>query len=629
MLFNRFFSKKHQLALFSIVSLTLMSCSSSPKKTQPSVNQTPVEVEKSTTVENNARSIIEQAELSLASAPDQASHLLIQAAQAYIQEGKPNNALWLAKQLAKTPELQTNQQQYQVVVITAQAYQQLAPEKDLSELLFQADELAEQSKIAHTIEYYQLKAFQAKQSNQLVSELDALLRVFSLDSDITNGDIEYLWVKFSELTQWQQQQLNQLSAPLVTPWLTLTSIANNYGHEASEFSRHLTQWQTRNGTHPASVIAQQLLQEQSIAENNLNEGSPAEPEVIAVILPLSGKQVKAGQVAQEGILAAYQNNQALTLKFIDANQLDFTTLADDLSQMKATRVIGPLLKQNVEQFLAQSIQLPTLLLNIPNQTQLQEYQIAISMRPEDEAIQAAAQLSDKRYNKPLILSHNDGVSQRIAQTFASQWQSITGETIESMTYSQGKDMQTQLKASLGVDASQKRIADLRLRLDQIIKIEERNRRDIDMIYIVGNNSQTRLIKPYIDVNIATFANIIPVYASSRSHSLIHDDSALVDLNGMTFTEMPWMLSSEQQNTPLAKQAKSLWPNRSDSLQRIFAMGYDAISLVNKINAFQTKPYVRHFGQTGVLKLNDQNVLTRSLLWGQYNRNNVKQLAQIN
>ena len=127
----------------------------------------------------------------------------------------------------------------------------------------------------------------------------------------------------------------------------------------------------------------------------------------------------------------------------------------------------------------------------------------------------------------------------------------------------------------------------------------------------------------------TFANIIPVYASSRSHSLIHDDSALVDLNGMTFTEMPWMLSSEQQNTPLAKQAKSLWPNRSDSLQRIFAMGYDAISLVNKINAFQTKPYVRHFGQTGVLKLNDQNVLTRSLLWGQYNRNNVKQLAQIN
>ena len=42
-----------------------------------------------------------------------------------------------------------------------------------------------------------------------------------------------------------------------------------------------------------------------------------------------------------------------------------------------------------------------------------------------------------------------------------------------------------------------------------IKSELRNRRDIDMIYVVGLPLETKLLKPYIDVNISPFADIIP------------------------------------------------------------------------------------------------------------------------
>ena len=73
-------------------------------------------------------------------------------------------------------------------------------------------------------------------------------------------------------------------------------------------------------------------------------------------------------------------------------------------------------------------------------------------------------------------------------------------------------------------------------------------------------------------------------------------------------------------------SQQLWPKRSDSLSRLFAMGYDSYNLLPKVYLMQQAPYIRHFGQTGVLKLNQNNVLTRSLIWGRYQRKKVMQIA---
>jgi hypothetical protein len=134
------------------------------------------------------------------------------------------------------------------------------------------------------------------------------------------------------------------------------------------------------------------------------------------------------------------------------------------------------------------------------------------------------------------------------------------------------------------------------------------------------------MKPYIDVNISPFAKEIPVYASSLSHSIQDDSSDNRDLYRLVFTEIPLLLESKQQNKSLAKISQTLWPQRSDNLQRVFAMGYDSIHLVDKVNAMQKRPYIRHFGQTGVLKLDENNILTRSLLWGRYFKTKVQQIA---
>ena len=290
------------------------------------------------------------------------------------------------------------------------------------------------------------------------------------------------------------------------------------------------------------------------------------------------------------------------------------------------------MKSNVETYLKLSeqhiaLQIPSLLLNLPITKKLASYQIALSMRPEDEAIQAAATLSQQHYRNPIILSHQDKVSKRLAIAFSQQWKMLTNMEVDIVYFSEGKQMQASLKEALDVNTSQTRIKQLQSRLKNNLKSESRNRRDIDMIYLIGSASQTRLSKPYIDVNTSPFAAIIPVFATSRSHSdFDYYNGNTNDLQGLTFTQMPWLLASKQQNKILAKLSHKLWPKRTDSLSRIFAMGYDSYNLLNKVAVMQQAPYIRHFGQTGVLKLNNNNILTRSLIWGRYQDNKVIQIA---
>ena len=129
-------------------------------------------------------------------------------------------------------------------------------------------------------------------------------------------------------------------------------------------------------------------------------------------------------------------------------------------------------------------------------------------------------------------------------------------------------------------------------------------------------------KPYIEVNISPFAKNIPIYGSSRSHSIRNDSSSNSDLQGLTFTQVPWLLNSNQQNRQLAQISKGLWPSRTDQSARIFALGYDSLQLINTLPLMLNKPYIRHYGQTGILQLGTDRILHRTLLWGQYKQGKV-------
>jgi hypothetical protein len=593
----------------------MTSCSTSQKSTTKKVTEAPLEKPSDT----SGNIITAQQLLLEAQTQDVQAAIatLTRASETLILEENYSHALWLAQQVAQLSE--NEKQIYRLALVSAHSLLKVNEIQLSFEQLEIAHQYSKDNNIPHQEEYYYLFAEVQKNRALKISSLNAKLHWFALSQKTTTEDIHQIWQDLSLLSTWQVGQLSDLSPPYFKGWQQLLNYSHKFGGDVSRFNRYLTQWQRDFSAHPAQAIIESLrtieLDAQQLIQN------------ISIILPLSGNQAKAGKVAQQGILAAYSNIPDKNLTFIDSDTLDWTTLNEQLISSDSHFVIGPLLKGNVDNYLAQNeILLPSLLLNTPEQELRNNSQIILSMLPEDEAIQAATTLSRKNYLSPVVLSHKDTSSKRIAEAFTNQWQLINGYTPEVVYFDKGKKMQQQLKASLDVDSSQARIADLKIRLLQSLKTESRNRRDIDMFYLVGSPAETRLLKPYIDVNTSPFAKIIPVYASSRSHSTKQDPSKLSDLRDLVFTQMPWLLNSQQQNTQLANLSKTLWPSRSDSLQRIFAMGYDSLYLVDKLPSMQQRPYVRHYGQTGILKLDANNILTRSLLWGTYQQGKVSEIA---
>jgi len=556
--------------------------------------------------------------------------LLIEASELYLQDKNYPQALFLANKttdfVSDTPSV------YRLLLVQASSLQAL----NRSEEAYQQLKLIEQLKItsssherpdelAYTFNYYQTLSDVLFTKTLNADSVSALLQAFSLNAQASEHDVWHIWQQLNLLSPWQLQQVNRSNPPLFKGWQQLLQYSHKFGATTAKFHRYLSQWQQQYPTHPALIVVESL---------HLTE-LPIHPlENIAVLLPLSGAQGKAGTAAQQGVLAAYKNNVDVNLHFIDTHNLDWQTLAIKYTELGIDHVIGPLLKSNVNSYLSLSEQnsafeQPTLLLNLPQQHSLQSHQSALSMRPENEAQQAAEVLSQQQYKFPIVLSYQDKISKRIASAFSKQWQVMTGNTVDIVYLRQGKEMQASLKESLAVNSSQARVNKLATRLKQNIKFETRNRRDIDMIYLVGSASQTRLIKPYIDVNISPFATVIPVFSSSRSHSYFNErsqDSSQNDLQNLTFTQIPWLLNSKQQHQPLAQLSHQLWPNRTDSLSRIFAMGYDSYNLLTKLPSMKQTPYIRHFGQTGTLLLDANNILKRSMIWGRYQHNKVVEVV---
>lgn len=629
------------LLLFMMVFLT--ACSTQPviNKTKNISDTTTKEITLVMTAEQKlalAQSINAQTPADVQSQLSQQAEitaLLIEACELFLQQQNFTQALSLANY---TTELTHDdfQKTYRLLLVKAASLQSLKYHQQA----YQQLQLA-QALVTYTQNNFPASAFELNLDYYLVLNqvltaqekpvlaLTALLHAFALNSNSSTEDVLAIWLKLQSLSPWQITQLVSTNPPFIKGWQQLLSYSHKFGANNEQFTHYLHLWQQNNPTHPASSIIAQLQTQNSIVftvEKAI--------ENIAVLLPLSGSQQQAGLAAQQGILAAYNNNITTNIHFVDTNQVDWKDLSNHFNKLNIDHIIGPLLRADVETFLATSkehiaLQVPTLLLNLSSQYQLENHQVAMSMRPEDEAEQAAATLSLRNYKKPIILSHQDSVSSRIALAFSQQWQKSTGHPVDIVYFNQGKQMQTSLKGSLDITTSQTRIDQLNGRLKDNIKSEPRNRRDIDMIYLIGSAAQTRLIKPYIDVNTSPFSDIIPVYASSRSHSNFndkHNSSSATDLQGLTFTQIPWLLKSQQQNEALVTLSDKIWPKRTDSLSRIFAMGFDSYNLLSTAFHMKQLPYIHHFGQTGTLTLSDDSILTRSLIWGRYQDDKVMQVV---
>ncbi|AZN33744.1 penicillin-binding protein activator [Pseudoalteromonas sp. Xi13] len=425
-----------------------------------------------------------------------------------------------------------------------------------------------------------------------------------------------LWDNLTKLSSYALERFNRGSV-IQQGWTNLALYHQVYANSGVELDQAINNWRRRYPGHPAVAI----LPEQDEALADL---APVNIERLAVLLPQSGANERLGDALKAGILAGLDKQTINDTVFIDEN-LSTQVLSEQLSQFNPDFVIGPLLKANIDK-LAQAktlIDTPTLHLNTFDAERLSLQHYFFALNPEHEVQQALEHFLAKGYQKPMLLAPNNANGQRLVDYFNIQWQRYSETKPQIGFYNDNKDMPNTITSLLEVDKSKQRIKTVKSLFKQEVESETRSRSDIDAIYILGDAIETRLIKPYLDVNVSTFAQRIPLYASSKSHSKQIDRTDKGDLEGLYFTELPWMLNATVKQHNLRNQYNTLWPENADISQRLFAMAYDAVSVLSDIRQLSVMPGNKFTGLSGKLSVNTSGHIERTLDWAQYTNRRIK------
>ena len=602
-------SSKLKPALFLCLTGLLSSCAQSPQAPAPLTPEKPTE-QPVTDRQLDARSMYQLA--ANYSAVQQQEYLLQIADQA-LQEQDYLLALAITETLKHSTERAIVAQTYLPLL---KAYLATAQHASLTQLL--QNTAIGQVAAPDQAEFLWLSATAHSKQQSYLNASRNLLRLAALAP--TYNDAGYTDLLWQNLTALGDTELQNLRDNAITDgnthaqaWIDLTFISRRYIGQPDELQQAFANWQQRYphvfALAPLPAAVQQLL-----------TLSPYQPQRIAVLLPLSGQFKPHAQAIQYGILAAASNSADKTLVFIDSQQ-DSLAIEQQVLQAQADFVIGPLLKDQVDRISQlENWPWPTLFLNSKDstaQSKAEQFYFALSM--EDEAAQMAQLFSQKSYRHPVVISAASNISLRMQQRFAERWQQLGHESVELHQFNSKEELETLISSLLETDKSRDRVKQISNLMPQTLESDPHSRLDIDAIYLIADPVQTRLFKPFVDVSISQTAPKLPVYASSRSHSTNLDSTDQRDLNGLTFTEMPWMMDAPA-SRKLREQYQQLFPEQDETLQRLFAMGFDAYQMIGSLKQQQQMPGTIYPGLTGRLRLDASGNIVRELSWAGYRKN---------
>lgn len=588
-----------------ILVCTLTACASSDR-TQPSASDDRVASDIDTVtvpeVNTDAQDLAEiLAEVAAESSQTRQLSILIEALAAKQEQGEWQTSALLLSELRRFTHRLSESQQRQIRFAEAQWFasqkQWQAAEQSLAPLLASTDVAPATLRLARDL------AVQMRQPQQAAQ--------YQLDYLAAAAEAESSDVVWSVLRDAHQPQQLTATGDLASGWLALLQAAHEQAK--NEDVSAIQGWQLRYRSHPAQAVAQVLQQ-------NLQ---PLTSQVALVLLPLSGQFAEQGQAVLDGMILALSELPQLQIVVRDTANFDFITLSEEVQRTQADIVIGPLLKDNVSKVDGAALeQTTTPWFALNNASELgTSPTMWFALEPEWEIAQIAHTLVERGYQKPLVLAADSNSGRSAVNNFTEAFRALQPEaTIESGYYRTPEDMKTIVQEKLGVSASDARIWQVKIAAGKIlVDAEPRSREDFDVIFLPGNIEQTRLLKPFIDVNISPFNQRIPVYATSASH-ILRDQLSENDLNEVHFTEAPWLVPGHPRSNEL-NDLLALRKSWGYSLARLAAFGHDAILLSRHRHVLAALPGFRLAGLTGEL-YGSPTALQRELDWAQYDGHKV-------
>lgn len=390
---------------------------------------------------------------------------------------------------------------------------------------------------------------------------------------------------------------------LLQGWLELAQAARSIADVKTQ-TNNIENWLNLWEAHPAA----QLMPANLTSPHDIDLINVAR---IGVLLPTSGSLASAGKAIQDGITTAHYASQASSsapeLFFLDSTQY---ITADEIILAAQERnlqlIIGPLDKEMVKS-LAEYGQLPIpfLALNYTEESAANLYQFGLSA--EDEARDAATQAFNAGKRFALILTPDTDWGKRADLAFADTFRSLGGTVVARRSFT-ANALNQDIAQVLNTDESKQRAKSLKRATGLNFEFEERRRQDADVILLSARPQDARLIKPILAFY---FAGDLPVYATSQIYSGTPNTRSDIDLNGIMFGDIPWVLSAPTENR---RALDAIRDNTNTRFGRLYALGIDAYNVYPYLQQLKATPGTRLRGETGQLALTEENKINRHLQW---------------
>ncbi|AZS50557.1 penicillin-binding protein activator [Entomomonas moraniae] len=371
-------------------------------------------------------------------------------------------------------------------------------------------------------------------------------------------------------------------------WLELAKAVKT-ASTVTEQKQNIENWIAANPNHPAVINPPaELLTIKGLTTETYSK--------IAVLLP---QKQKYAQAIYNGFIAAYYqapNKDKVTIKAYEST--DYPTMDAFYAQAQKDGiqlVVGPLDKAQINELSKKStLPITTLALNYTDTNTQPPQLFQFGLLPEDEAREAATRAFNDGKRHAIAVVPQGEWGKKVLSAFRSKWEE-QGGVLEGIEYiDRPVDLDGQMVALT------KKLPNLKEAND-------------NMLFMVADPAMARQIRALLTYH---DEKDLPVYATSHIYSGVPSANQDADLNGVLFTDVPWLLSD---NNPVQQAIVAQWPQAKTSFARLYALGADTWSLIPRLSELKALPNSRIEGLSGELSIDSQQRVVRKLPWATFDK----------
>ncbi|MEN7343683.1 MAG: penicillin-binding protein activator [Pseudomonadota bacterium] len=375
-------------------------------------------------------------------------------------------------------------------------------------------------------------------------------------------------------------------------------------------------WQRQYPGHPALefIIPGISSTDSDLAQGDVNQ--------VALLLTLTGRAGIVGQAVRDGFLVQYAERyadsvDAPTVRIYDVGELGATLAYQRALEDGADFIVGPVLRSPVDELGSSgTLSERTLLLNyLPRDNSMLTAGYQFGLAPEDEARAAAQRAYMEGHRRALALVPASNWGDRVLNAFNEAFTALGGELLAYQNYEPAEaDYKNEIQSMMLINDSVARYREMRSTLGGTLQFEPRIRADADFIFLGATNDSAKRIKPQLRFH---YAGDLPVIATSAVYNP-RTKTPSNDLAGIRFNDIRWLIDRfAAQDNPLARYEGDLTAARTQP--RLFALGFDALDVMQRVTSDQSELAPVIPGATGDLIISANGRIERTPLWAEFVR----------